>query len=95
MTLITQKSLAELRKTGVNCDYALSPKGREFYLTSTGRTYGEAFDNFVGLLEEEVRECGGACEVRESDDRPEGLIRLIGRIITVKQSQLQTGTEKR
>ncbi|MDP3027496.1 MAG: hypothetical protein Q8N63_07345 [Nanoarchaeota archaeon] len=39
------------------------------------------------MLEEECKGCEGVCEVRESDDnQDEGLITLIGRIISVKNS---------
>ncbi|MDP3027497.1 MAG: hypothetical protein Q8N63_07350 [Nanoarchaeota archaeon] len=40
MAIITQKSLRELRESGVNCDYSLSPNGRDYFLSSTGRSYG-------------------------------------------------------
>ena len=34
MKIITRKSLRELRESGVNCDYALFPNGRDCFLYS-------------------------------------------------------------
>ena len=41
MAIITQKSLDELNRTGASYPYALSPNGRDFFLSSSGRTYGK------------------------------------------------------
>ncbi|MBI2110204.1 hypothetical protein HYT51_00280 [Candidatus Woesearchaeota archaeon] len=85
--IITEKSLRELNESGINYTYARSPNGRDFHLYSTGKTYGEAFDNFASLLEEECRDYDGVCEVRKSDEHQDkGLITLVGRIISVNKN---------
>jgi len=75
-----------LNKAGANYQYALSSNGRDFFLSSSGRNYGEAFDNFVDLLDEESRDYVGVCEVRETDKgENKGLVVLIGRIISERR----------
>ena len=89
MIIVTERSLDELRGSGVNCSYTPSPKGRDFYVYSSGKSHGEAFNNFVGLLVEEGYSEGyGICEVRESDEhKDKGLVCLLGRIITIESPQ--------
>ncbi len=83
MTILTQKLLKELNKSGVSYKYAIGPKGHDFYISSTGKNYGEAFENFANLLEKECQNYAGVCEVRESDEHKlEGIICLIERIIS-------------
>jgi len=94
--IITEKSLRELNESGINYTYAKGPKGRDFFIYSTGKSYVEALDNFTSLLEEECKNYDGVCEVRKSDEHQDkGLITLVGRIVSVNKNEMTNHKTKR